>query len=282
VKVAPDGHRAISWSEDKTLRVWDLDHGTELATLKGHKGDIYSVAITPDGHRAISGSNDSTLKVWDLKHGTKLATLWNEFHLFYDIYAVVDAVAVTPDGRRAVSGSSDDILNVWDLKRGTKLATLKGHEGIVDTVAVTPDGRRAVSGARDGTLKVWDLLSYKLLATFSGDYSINACAVAPDGLTIAVDDSSERVYLLHLENAISDPPIVTAWQKRVLHLAFWRKEEPSLPAFCCPHCRNWSEVPTSALGKDLPCAICGKQVKLNTFTIDGDWRPIAKAWKVGK
>ena len=32
------------------------------------------------------------------------------------------------------------------------------------------------------------------------------------------------------------------------------------------------------LGNELPCPNCGKPVKLNAFTINADWRPIAEAW----
>ncbi|MGL4498546.1 MAG: WD40 repeat domain-containing protein [Planktothrix sp.] len=33
VEIAPDGKRAVSASDDKTLKLWDLETGTELATL---------------------------------------------------------------------------------------------------------------------------------------------------------------------------------------------------------------------------------------------------------
>ncbi|WP_315669508.1 hypothetical protein [Limnospira sp. PMC 1279.21] len=34
--MAPDGKRAVSASDDNTLKLWDLERGTELATLTGH------------------------------------------------------------------------------------------------------------------------------------------------------------------------------------------------------------------------------------------------------
>jgi hypothetical protein len=40
-----------------------------------------------------------------------------------------------------------------------------------------------------------------------------------------------------------------------------------------------SEVPASALGAVIACPHCGGRVKLNPFTINADWRPIAAAWK---
>ena len=158
VAVTPDGQRAVSGSNDFTLKVWDLESGKELQTLSGHQGSVRAVAVTPDGQRAVSGSSDDTLKVWDLESGKRLQTLSGHRD-------IVRAVAVTPDGQRAVSGSFDGTLKVWDLESGKELQTLSGHRDIVLAVAVTPDGQRVVSGSSDGTLKVWDLESGQQLRT---------------------------------------------------------------------------------------------------------------------
>ena len=75
VAVTPDGQRAVSASDDQTLKVWDLESGRELRTLTGHSGAVIAVAVTPDGRRAVSASEDQTLKVWDLESGRELRTL---------------------------------------------------------------------------------------------------------------------------------------------------------------------------------------------------------------
>ena len=117
--VTPDGRQAVSASEDRTLKVWDLASGAELRTLAGHADWVTAVAVTPDGRQAVSASDDRTLKVWDLASGAELRTL--EGHA-----DGVTAVAVTPDGRHAVSASEDRTLKVWDLASGAELRTLAG------------------------------------------------------------------------------------------------------------------------------------------------------------
>ena len=108
VAMTADGRRAVSASEDRTLKVWDLESGCALRTLEGHAASVYGVAVTADGRRAVSASGDQTLKVWDLESGHALRTL--EVNSF-----LVCGVAVTADGQRAVSASLDITLKVWDL-----------------------------------------------------------------------------------------------------------------------------------------------------------------------
>ena len=38
--MTPDGQRAVSASEDQTLKVWDLESGRELRTLAGHSDSV--------------------------------------------------------------------------------------------------------------------------------------------------------------------------------------------------------------------------------------------------
>ena len=61
--VTPDGRRAVSASLDNSLKVWDLETGSEERTLSGHSEEVYSVALTPDGRRVVSASSDKSLKV---------------------------------------------------------------------------------------------------------------------------------------------------------------------------------------------------------------------------
>jgi WD40 repeat protein len=188
--VTPDGRRVVSASDDKTLKIWDLESGRVLATLEGHAAQVRACAVTPDGRRVVSASDDKTLKVWDLESGRALATL--EGHA-----REVSACAVTSDGRRVISASWDKTLKVWDLERGCALATLEGHAAQVRACAMMPDGRRVVSASWDQTLKVWDLESGRALATLEGHtHGVRACAVTPDGRRVvsASDDKTLKVW----------------------------------------------------------------------------------------
>jgi WD40 repeat protein len=91
-----DGHRAVSASEDGTLRLWDLESGQTIRSLESHTNWVSAVSVTPDGRRAVSASQDQTLRLWDLDNGKEIATFTGENGMV--------SCAFAPDGRAIVAG----------------------------------------------------------------------------------------------------------------------------------------------------------------------------------
>jgi WD40 repeat protein len=175
VAVLPDGQRALSASDDTTLKLWNLATGECLLTFEGHSRWVKSVAVLPDGQCALSASRDTTLKLWDLTTGDCLRT-------FKGHHAVVESVAVLPDGQRALSGSSDETLKLWDLTTEASTLLLKGHSDEVMSVALLADGQRVLSASVDETLKLWDIATGECLHTFAGHRgSVLRVALLADG-----------------------------------------------------------------------------------------------------
>ncbi|HEY6845777.1 MAG TPA: NB-ARC domain-containing protein [Terracidiphilus sp.] len=199
VALSGDGRFAVSASWDDTLKVWDVETGSELRTLQGHRGAVFGVALSGDGQRAISASHDRMLKLWDVETGSELRTLQGHTDR-------VTGVALSEDGRIAVSASWDHTLKVWDVETGSELRTLQGHRGAVFGVALSGDGRRAVSASRDRTLKVWEVETGRELRTLQGHTdSVQGVALSGDGQRAisASDDRTLKVWAVETGRELS-------------------------------------------------------------------------------
>jgi WD40 repeat protein len=197
VALSAEGKRALSGSDDGTVKLWNVDSGDELRTFEGHMGRrsaVNAVALSAEGKRALSGSRDGTVKLWDVDSGDKLRT-------FKGHGRGVTAVALSAEGKRALSGSWDGTVKLWDVDSGDELGTFNGHGGAVNAVAVSADNKRAVSGSDDETVKLWDVDSGKELRTFKGHgRGVTAVALSADGKRVLSGSRDRTVKLWDVDS----------------------------------------------------------------------------------
>ena len=230
VAFGPDGHTALSGSDNKKLKLWDLSSGQEIRTFTGHTDRVTSVAFARDGGTALSGSDDKTLKLWDVASGREIRTFTHSGPVY--------SVAFAPDGRTALTGHSITEVTLWDVASGRKIRTIRSndwvksvafgpdgrnllyaspasavlvdvaegeiirgvgkgaHSAYLNSVVFAPDGRTALTASQDTTLKLWDLSNGREIRTFTGHSAgVTSVAFAPDGRT-ALSGSSDKTLKL--------------------------------------------------------------------------------------
>jgi WD40 repeat protein len=191
VAFSPDNKRAVSGSADKTVRVWDLKTGKELACYKGHTGEILQVAFSADGRRVLSAGADKTVHLWD-------EDAKKEAQKFEGHTDKITSIAISADGRRLISGSLDKTVRVWDLETGREISCLKGHTLGVLAVDLSADGMVAISGGQDKTVRVWDVKSGKELgrhADHKGWVYCVACGALDKSSAVLLSSGADGLIL---------------------------------------------------------------------------------------
>ncbi|GAA6027149.1 hypothetical protein JCM8097_002432 [Rhodosporidiobolus ruineniae] len=171
VSFSPDGKLLATGSEDRIVRIWNLQHKRIAHVFPGHKSEIYSLAFSPDGRRLVSGSGDKTARMWEVDTGKCLFVLTIDDITIAEngpVDAGVTSVVFSPDGKFLAAGSLDTVVRIWDAETGQLLDKLKGHKDSVYSVAFSPDGKFLVSGSLDKTLKMFDVGSLRAALAAGG------------------------------------------------------------------------------------------------------------------
>jgi len=159
---SPDGKCALSGSNDKTVRLWDVESGRCLRVLGGHSDTVQALSWSADQQRAISGSFDQTLRMWDVATGRCLRVLGKGEENF------VWSLALSADQKLALSGSRMGTLRLWNTSDGRCLRVLEGHKVGVQSIVWNADHSEALSGADDNTLRLWNVKEGQCLRVFEG------------------------------------------------------------------------------------------------------------------
>lgn len=174
---SPNGNKILTASEDKTLKLWDVETGREVKSYIGHNDAVNACRFSSDGSRIISGSADKTLKLWDVNTGE---IIWT----FLGHTDSVLRVNFSSNGKKVISASKDMTVKIWDVETGKELITFTGHTRKVNDCAFSPDGSKIVSVSEDGYVKLWDVnkgQEFSDFKSYRNDESPRGCVFSPDG-----------------------------------------------------------------------------------------------------
>jgi len=194
VAISPDGRLVASGFLYEGIKVWEVDSGAPLRSLRGHTASVNSIAFSPDSQMLVSGSRDRTIKLWDVYAGREMRTLDAQD------CGEVRAVTFSPDGLWLASGSTDSIVRLWRAVTGREVQPMEGHEGPVTSTVFSPDGRYIASGSLDRTLKLWDADTGREVKTFEGHTAgVASLAYSPDGRLLVSGGEDKMVRIWDVE-----------------------------------------------------------------------------------
>ncbi|ETO20610.1 G-protein beta WD-40 repeats containing protein [Reticulomyxa filosa] len=180
-----------SGSNDKTVRVWDVDNNKQIQSFNGHSSCVYCVKFSSyyyHNHRQniiCSSSGDKTICFWDFKNNKQL-------QIFNEHTDGVCSIEFSPfnGGRYLCSGSFDKTIHLWDVETSKSLNLFNGHKDAVWCVDISPlqsnnkddkknnkmnnigviggNGYTICSGSWDTTIRIWDIETAKQINVFKG------------------------------------------------------------------------------------------------------------------
>jgi hypothetical protein len=149
----------VSCSDDKTIRIWDLDYDFCAKTLK-EKGPIESIYGTDT--RLITISSKRYLKIWDLK----TYNLLKSFKANDDIAQFL----FLSDDKFVIAIGKD--IYVWNLDENTYYILKDLHKSKITCIEELSENI-LITGANDNRIKVWNLEKAECIKSFGHSSKIN-------------------------------------------------------------------------------------------------------------
>merc|ERR1712060_422201 len=139
----------VTASDDKTAKIWSVDVGECLQTLKGHRGAVYFASFSIDCSKILTASEDGTAKVWGVKHGCCERTLKHGS-------PVLDAT-FSDDAKTVRTMGQDGTLKIWNIRTGSCDRTMLGQAQSKYMAAFSHRGETFVSPGADNQAKIYSV-----------------------------------------------------------------------------------------------------------------------------
>src|SRR5687768_7618163 len=140
----------VGGARDNTVRIWEVQSGREIRTLRGHVLPVGGVAFSADGRTLTSASGDA-VKVWDVASGNELRSQqtkydksgmekWDSIRYFSifgrdkretqqaewqkNLKLSASKITVSTEGQLAAVGQPDKGIWIYDAASGRELREL--------------------------------------------------------------------------------------------------------------------------------------------------------------
>lgn len=204
-----DGELVTS-SQDKTIRIWDLDAPHKYKTKDRHIWGVYALLL--HGRLLVSGSADRTVKAWNSGTMDVLASMDEHTER-------VEALAAC--GKVLISASHDSLVKIINLEDFTCLKTFRIPEACLTAAAATGLDKFLI-GSTEGNLYRMDfagnIFTKKIHESEIGRIIVddNQVYTCSDDGSVAILDAKDLTVLHRLVHGRMEVKDMLLWDRRMI------------------------------------------------------------------
>ncbi len=111
----PNCNYLLSGSDDKSIRMWDVQSGRCVRILSGCKFGVNQVKVSPSGQYVAGADYGGTVSIWDIRNGRKVKEFQHESQ-GGRTPPIIYTLSFSPCGSTIATGGDDCTIRIWDAR----------------------------------------------------------------------------------------------------------------------------------------------------------------------
>ncbi|MBT28430.1 MAG: hypothetical protein CMO01_02135, partial [Thalassobius sp.] len=185
----------LTFSNDKSIRVWDLKDRSEVKMLNWHDAPVIDADISADGTRGVTLDNDGYAAIWNLQEKRIIKS-----------YEDIASIKLTAEEDLIVLKDKNKKVRLEDISGQffTELMTYKQFNSGIDTLILTEKKDGILTYSKNGSAAFWKLngvLSAEI-DLMEDNEKVDEMVVSPDASYLLKSDSKGTVTIWDIESGI--------------------------------------------------------------------------------
>jgi len=144
-----DESRILTWSDDKTARLWNVATGAQIGPALTHQGSVRGALFSADESRILTWNDDKTARLWNAATGAQIGPALTH-------QGWVRGALFSADESRILTWSDDKTARLWNAATGAQIGPALTHQGWVRGALFSADESRILTWSDDKTARLWN------------------------------------------------------------------------------------------------------------------------------